>query len=123
MLESINQPSDAAQLYEKGGQFERAASIYISTKNFNLAKPIMAKVRPGRWNSPLLAPSPSTIRNTRFGGDISGLGISVDRPTVRSFALYELITPQIDQFVESRFRRDLTPQFLMVEGVGPSSTL
>jgi WD repeat-containing protein 19 len=44
ILESINQPSDAAQLYEKGGQFEKAASIYISTKNFNLAKPIMDKV-------------------------------------------------------------------------------
>jgi len=69
----------------------------------------------------LLAPSPSTIRNTRFGGDIPESGISVDRPTGRSFALHELITPQIDQFEESRFWRDLTPQFLMVEGVGPSS--
>jgi len=34
--------------------------------------------------------------------------------------LHELITPEIDQFDESRFWRDLTPQFLMVEGVGPS---
>jgi len=33
--------------------------------------------------------------------------------------LHELITPQIDHFDESRFWRDLTPQFLMVEGVGP----
>jgi len=47
--------------------------------------------------------------------------MSVDRPTGRCFALHELMTPQIDQFVESRFRRDLSPQFLMVEGVGPSS--
>ena len=34
------------------------------------------------------------------------------------FRLHELITPQIDHFDESRFWRDLTPQFVMVEGVG-----
>ena len=50
---------------------------------------------------------------------VPGSGISVDRPTGRSFALHELITPQIDQSVESRLRRDLIAQFLMVEGVGP----
>jgi hypothetical protein len=47
--------------------------------------------------------------------------ISVDRPTGRSFALHKLITPQIDQFVELRFRRDLTPQFVVVEGLGARS--
>ena len=41
-------------------------------------------------------------------------------PADRAFALPELITPQIDHFDESRLWRDLTPQFLMVEGVGPS---
>ncbi len=30
---------------ERAGQFERAASIYIQTKNFNAAAPLMAKVR------------------------------------------------------------------------------
>ena len=50
-----------------------------------------------------------------------GISVDVDRPTGRSFALDELTTPQIDQFDESRFWRDLTPQFLyMVEEVGPS---
>jgi hypothetical protein len=72
----------------------------------------------------LLAPSPSTIKETRGLEEISpDPRISVDRPTGRSFALHELVTPQIDGFDESRFWLDLAPQFLMVEGVGPSSSL
>ena len=73
----------------------------------------------------LLAPSPSTIRNTGFGGrgEFPDPVTTVDRPTGRSFALHELITPhQIDHFDESRFWRDLTPQFLMVERVGGPCT-
>jgi hypothetical protein len=46
---------------------------------------------------------------------------TVDRPTDRAFALPDLMTPQIVHFEQSRFWRDLTPQFLMVEGVGPCS--
>ena len=67
----------------------------------------------------LLARSPSTMRNTPFGGDILESGISVNRPTGWSLALHQLITPQIDHFGKSRFWRELTPQFLMVEGVAP----
>ncbi len=36
---------EAAEMYERAGQYERAASIYIQTKNFNAAAPLMAKVR------------------------------------------------------------------------------
>jgi len=42
-------------------------------------------------------------------------------PADRAFALPELITPHINNFDKSRCWRDLTPQFLMVEGVGPCS--
>jgi WD repeat-containing protein 19 len=31
-------------MYERAGQYERAASIYIQTKNFTAAAPLMAKV-------------------------------------------------------------------------------
>ena len=31
-------------MYERAGQYERAASIYIQTKNFAAATPLMAKV-------------------------------------------------------------------------------
>jgi hypothetical protein len=41
----------------------------------------------------LLAPGPSTIRNPRFWGDVPDLATNVDRPTGRSLALHELITP------------------------------
>ena len=44
ILETINQPMDAAELYQKAGEFERAASIYVGAKAFHLAKPIMEKV-------------------------------------------------------------------------------
>ena len=40
----MNQPMDAAELYQKAGEFERAASIYVGAKAFHLAKPIMEKV-------------------------------------------------------------------------------
>ena len=45
-------------------------------------------------------------------------------PADRAFALMpELTTPQIDYFDASRLWRDLTPQFLTVEGVGPEIPL
>lgn len=31
-------------MYERAGQYERAASIYIQTKNFNAAAPLMARI-------------------------------------------------------------------------------
>ena len=68
----------------------------------------------------LLALSPSTIRNTRLGGDVPDPSTTFDRPTDRVFALPELITPQIDHLEDSRFWRDLAHQFRMVQGVGPS---
>jgi hypothetical protein len=37
-------PQEAAELYEKAGLFEKAATIYIQTKNFSAATPLMAKV-------------------------------------------------------------------------------
>ena len=48
-------------------------------------------------------------------------GKTVDRPIGRAFASHDLITPQINHSEESRFWRDLIPQFLMVKGVGPCS--
>ena len=65
--------------------------------------------------------SPSTIRNLMFGRDIPGSGITDGHPTDRSIALPDSITPHIDHFAESRFLCDLSPQFLMVKGVGPFS--
>jgi len=44
ILEGMNQLQDAAELYERGGQYEKAASIYIQTKSFSLAQPLMAKI-------------------------------------------------------------------------------
>ncbi|KAK3240077.1 hypothetical protein CYMTET_50059, partial [Cymbomonas tetramitiformis] len=44
ILESMNQLQDAAELFERGGQYEKAASIYIQTKSFSLAQPLMAKI-------------------------------------------------------------------------------
>jgi hypothetical protein len=44
------------------------------------------------------------------------------RPTNRPFFRFARISnPSNRSFVESRFQRDLTPQSLMVEGVGPSA--
>lgn len=40
----LQQLSEAAEMYERAGQYERAASIYIQTKNFNAAGPLMARI-------------------------------------------------------------------------------
>ena len=44
ILENMNQLQDAAEMYEKGGMFEKAASIYIQNKSFALVAPLMAKI-------------------------------------------------------------------------------
>lgn len=36
--------SEAAEMYERAGQFERAASIYIQAKNFTAAAPLMQRI-------------------------------------------------------------------------------
>lgn len=36
--------SEAAEMFERAGQFEKAASIYIQTKNFTAATPLMARI-------------------------------------------------------------------------------
>lgn len=36
--------SEAAEMYEKAGMIEKAASIHIASKNFNAAQPLMAQV-------------------------------------------------------------------------------
>ena len=35
---------DAAELYEKAGMLEKAAGIYIQTKAFHMAQPLMGRV-------------------------------------------------------------------------------
>ena len=40
----LTPPQESAEMYERAGQYERAASIYIQTKNFTAAAPLMAKV-------------------------------------------------------------------------------
>lgn len=35
---------DAGEMYERGGMFEKAASIYIQNKNFQQVAPLMAKI-------------------------------------------------------------------------------
>lgn len=49
ILEEMGMPQEAAELYQHGGQLEKAASIYIQTKAFSLAKPLMSRI-----NSPKL---------------------------------------------------------------------
>mmetsp|Transcript_36982 Transcript_36982/g.82211 ORF Transcript_36982/g.82211 Transcript_36982/m.82211 type:complete len:1366 (+) Transcript_36982:300-4397(+) len=44
ILEGLQQLTEAGEMYERAGQYERAASIYIQTKNFAAATPLMAKV-------------------------------------------------------------------------------
>jgi len=44
ILVSLKQFPDAATLYEKAGECEEAASIYIKAKNFAAAQPLLAKV-------------------------------------------------------------------------------
>eukprot|EP00798_Chlamydomonas_sp_ICE-L_P012670 gene12669-15902_t len=44
ILEGLQQLTEAGEMYEKAGMYERAASIYIQTKNYAAAAPLMAKV-------------------------------------------------------------------------------
>ena len=44
IMESMKQYDDAALLFERGQEFEKAASIYIATKNFRKAEPLMEKI-------------------------------------------------------------------------------
>jgi WD repeat-containing protein 19 len=45
ILEDIKQLNEAATFYEKAQMYEKAASIYIQSKNFTAAKPIMDFIR------------------------------------------------------------------------------
>jgi len=50
ILEGMKQYSDAAALYEEGGQFEKAAAIYIlHSKNLSKAEPLMEKINTPRY--------------------------------------------------------------------------
>ena len=44
ILENLKWWSDAAELYERGQSYERAATIYIQEKEFDKARPLMARV-------------------------------------------------------------------------------
>jgi len=44
ILDSLKQYQDAARLYEAGEQPEKAAKIYIKTKNWSAAKPLMENI-------------------------------------------------------------------------------
>jgi len=44
ILEDLKQVADAAILHDKGGNIERAALLYIKTKDFRAAAPLMEKV-------------------------------------------------------------------------------
>lgn len=45
ILNDMKQYADAAMLYEKGEQFEKAAQIYIMSKDLAKAQPLMSKVK------------------------------------------------------------------------------
>jgi WD repeat-containing protein 19 len=45
ILETMKQYPDAAMLFERGEQFEKAAQIYIISKDLSKAQPLMSKVR------------------------------------------------------------------------------
>jgi WD repeat-containing protein 19 len=51
VLESMKQYGDAARMYEKGGSLEKAASIYIQTKDFDSAKPLMSMIKTAKLHS------------------------------------------------------------------------
>ena len=51
ILEVMKQTGDAATLYEMGEQYERAAAIYIKTKNLTQAARIMPKVTQPKLHS------------------------------------------------------------------------
>lgn len=44
ILDNMHQSNDAALLYTKGGQFEKAAQVYIQNKNYKAAEPLMKKI-------------------------------------------------------------------------------
>lgn len=44
ILEGMHQLQEAAEMFDRAGMYEKAASIYIQTKNFVAAAPLMAKV-------------------------------------------------------------------------------
>ena len=44
MLGTVLAVQDAAELYEKAGMLEKAAGIYIQTKAFHMAQPLMGRV-------------------------------------------------------------------------------
>jgi WD repeat-containing protein 19 len=44
ILESKQQMQEAADMYERAGMVEKAASIYITSKNWAAAGPLMSKV-------------------------------------------------------------------------------
>ncbi|KAF8062105.1 WDR19 [Scenedesmus sp. PABB004] len=44
ILEALRQLPEAAEMYERAGQVEKAASIHIAAKNFAAAAPLMARV-------------------------------------------------------------------------------
>lgn len=44
ILEQMHQMPEAAEMYERAGMVEKAASIHIASKNFAAAQPLMARV-------------------------------------------------------------------------------
>lgn len=44
ILEGMQQPQDAAEMYEQAGMSEKAAGIYITARNWAAAAPLMARV-------------------------------------------------------------------------------
>lgn len=44
ILEGLGHLQDAAEMYERGTMYEKAAMIYIQSKNFTAAAPLMAKI-------------------------------------------------------------------------------
>ena len=51
VLESMKQWSDAARMYERGGALEKAAGIYIQTKDFDSATPLMDRIKTAKLHS------------------------------------------------------------------------
>lgn len=45
MCENMKQLVEAAELYQKGGMLEKAASLYIESKQFKLAAPLISLIR------------------------------------------------------------------------------
>jgi WD repeat-containing protein 19 len=45
ILEQMQQLPEAAEMYERAGMVEKAASIHIASKNFAAAQPLMAQVK------------------------------------------------------------------------------